>query len=62
MRLAWTLIATVFYWALALVYPWLATLLVPVYCFAVVLPYGVEVCHRRWDRYRHAHGAGTHAR
>jgi hypothetical protein len=54
MRLAWTLVATTIYWALALLYPWLATLLVPLYCFLVVLPYGVKFCERRWARYRHS--------
>jgi hypothetical protein len=60
MRLAWTVAATCIWWVLALAYPKAATLLIPVYCFAVVLPYGFALCERRFARYRH-HDDGPHS-
>jgi hypothetical protein len=52
MRFAWTIVATMAFWLVAVYHVRLATLLVPVYCFAVVMPYGVKWCERRWTRYR----------
>jgi hypothetical protein len=52
MRLSWTLVATAAYMALAFANDRVATILVPAYCFAVVVPYGIRWCERRWTRYR----------
>jgi hypothetical protein len=67
MRVAWTVVATAIYWALTITRPGVAALLVPVYCFAVVLPYGLKLCHDRWAHYRDGDGddgpgSGAHSR
>ena len=56
MRLMWTVVATIVYLMTAATLPKLAAFLVPFYCFAVVLPYGVSFCERRFQRYRHHDG------
>lgn len=55
MQLSWTLLATAIYMLLAVIEPRSALLLVPLYCFAVVLPYGIRLCERRWRGYRGRH-------
>jgi hypothetical protein len=47
MRVSWTLFA--------FTHPRAATVLVPAYCFVVVLPYGLAACQRRFARYREEH-------
>jgi hypothetical protein len=58
MRVSWTLVATAFYMLLAFTHPRAATVLVPVYCFAVVLPFGLSACQRRFAQYRRGHDGG----
>jgi hypothetical protein len=55
MRVSWTLFATTAYMILAFTHPRAATVLVPAYCFVVVLPYGLAACQRRFARYREEH-------
>jgi hypothetical protein len=66
-RVTWTVTASVAYMVLALTSEQTAIFLVPAFCFAVVLPYGIAECQRRWARYRQdddgpGTGNGSHSR